>query len=530
MERRWSPWGSVLTRSPALLVAAFGGFAWLVLAPRTPDLAAQVYRVGLFHREGFAVFDANWYDGHHLPGYSLLFPALGATFGIHVVGIAAAVAIGVLFERLAREHFGERARTGVIWLAAATACDLLIGRLTFGLGVAFGLAALLALQRGRPRLAALLAVGCAAASPVAGLFLGLAGVAMIVAQRTPRGLIVALPSVGLVLALSMAFPEGGFQPFAAGSAIISVASGVAVALLVPPSERVLRAGGWLYAVAAAAAMVIPTPMGSNATRLGAVFAGPLIVCARAGRPLHRRDARRALVIAIAALFVWQWWGPVREILKTVGDPSTQVAYFAPLTHFLERQGGPPPRIEVPFTRGHWEAAYLAPRFPIARGWERQLDTKYNRIFYDQGALTPARYRAWLRSNAVSYVAVPDAPLDDHTVAEAAMVRAGLPYLTPVWANHHWSVWRVQNAAPVVDGAARLTALGSQSFALDVKRPGRVLVRVHWTRYWNVTAGAACLEQAPGGWTTVRALRPGPVRVAAELTTSDLLSQPDACPS
>ena len=33
---------------------------WLVADPRTPDLAAQVYRVNLFEKLGFAVWDEHW--------------------------------------------------------------------------------------------------------------------------------------------------------------------------------------------------------------------------------------------------------------------------------------------------------------------------------------------------------------------------------------------------------------------------------------------------------------------------------------
>lgn len=36
---------------------------WLAVGPATPDLAAQVYRAGLFAAHGFAVWDNGWYDG-----------------------------------------------------------------------------------------------------------------------------------------------------------------------------------------------------------------------------------------------------------------------------------------------------------------------------------------------------------------------------------------------------------------------------------------------------------------------------------
>jgi ACS family D-galactonate transporter-like MFS transporter len=127
---------------------------------------------------------------------------------------------------------------------------------------------------------------------------------------------------------------------------------------------------------------------------------------------------------LVALAAWQWLAPVREASKVVGDPSYQAAYYAPLIRFLERDVGGPVRVEVPFARAHWEAVHLAPYFPLARGWQTQLDVKYNALFYRPGAVTADAYRAWLARNAVAYVALPDAPLDP-SVFIAIRVLTGL---------------------------------------------------------------------------------------------------------
>ncbi len=42
------------------------------------------------------------------------------------------------------------------------------------------------------------------------------------------------------------------------------------------------------------------------------------------------------------------------------------------------------------------------------------------------------------------------------------------------------------------------------------------MRVHYTPFWHVTAGAARVTRGPGGWTTVTATRPGIVAVRAQL--------------
>ena len=50
-------------------------------------------------------------------------------------------------------------------------------------------------------------------------------------------------------------------------------------------------------------------------------------------------------------------------------------------------------------RDHWEARCVAPHVMLARGWERQLDSGRNTVFYDTSTplerLALARYRAWL---------------------------------------------------------------------------------------------------------------------------------------
>ncbi len=151
----WSEQAVVLV--PALAVAAALGLIWLIVDPRTPDLAAQVYRVGLFRQLGLAVWDGNWYAGHHLPGYSLLFPALGSAIGARAAGALCVLASTALFASLVAGEYGRAARWGAAAFAIAAVGDVWLGRLAFALGVPLALGAALALRRGHPFLAAALA-------------------------------------------------------------------------------------------------------------------------------------------------------------------------------------------------------------------------------------------------------------------------------------------------------------------------------------------------------------------------------------
>jgi hypothetical protein len=179
------------------------------------------------------------------------------------------------------------------------------------------------------------------------------------------------------------------------------------------------------------------------------------------------------------------------------------------------------RVEVPPTENHWESTYLASQFELARGWLRQLDTTRDEIFYgDDNQLTAATYGHWLRQNAISYVALPDAPLDYSSVAEKRLILSAPAYLRLRWSSPHWRVYSVSGSEPLVEpvgpAAARVLWVGRQGFGLEVTRPGDFLVRVNFTPYWSIERGAGCLLR-DGDWTLARASHAGVFRVAADFS-------------
>jgi hypothetical protein len=514
-----------IERTPAWVVAAILSTLYLILEPPSADLAAQVYRSDYFGREGFALWDNAWYAGHHMPGYSLLFPPLGWLLDPRVVGALCAVASAYLFERIADEHFHyAEGRPGVVWFGFATSLNLITGRLAFGLGVTLGLATILAVTHHRQVLGVALAVATTLASPVAGVFLALGAASWWLATRANRALVLAAAALVPAVFLSVAFPEGGPEPFVASSfwpALITIAF---VLLALPLEERELRIGCVLYALATVAAYAIASPMGGNIARLGALFGGPLLACL-----IWRR---RPLILAVLALplLYWQWNAPVRDWIRAHGDPAIEASYYRPLLGFLDgNTNGRPFRIEIPFTANHWESARVAPHYPLARGWERQLDKKYNALFYES-ELNPVKYRRWLDDNAVRYVALSDASLDGSAKHEDELVRSGtLPWLHEVFRSEHWRVYAVQDYRPLADGA-RVTKLGSDSIDLDAARPGDVRLRVHFSPYWAVVRGDGCVSSSGGSWTRLRVRRAGPIRIATRFSLGRVVSRGPRCSS
>ncbi|WP_187369256.1 hypothetical protein [Baekduia soli] len=513
-----------IAQPPAWLLAAALAGLYLLLDPPSADLAAQTYRTWLFHHAGFTIWDNGWYAGHHVPAYSVLFPPLSALLGPRVVGALAAVGAAWAFERLAATTRPAGARPAALLFAVATAAPLVSGRLTFALGVATAVAAALALARGRLGLAALAGTATALASPVAAVFLALALVARGAGHRDRRGLLTTLALLVATLApagvLSLLFPEGGDFPFAASALWPSLGATLLVGVLLPRGERALRLGVGLYALLLVAAAALSTPMGGNAVRLGAVMAAPVAA-------LVLWPARRGVLLALAPLLLyWQWTTPVNDWVHAARDPSVRAPYYAGLLARLAAAGGPPFRLEIPFTDNHWESARVGTHVPLARGWERQMDRKVNRLFYDGRPLTAARYRRWLDENAVRFVALPDAPLDPSAAAEAALVRRGIPYLDEVWHDAHWRLFAVRDPAPLARGA-RATALGIDSVTLDAPRAGRVALRVRWTPYWRLVAGRGCVV-ADGDWTALQLTRPGPARIRADFAPGRARARTPRC--
>src|SRR3954468_7681983 len=158
--------GSLAWALPVAITAALC-VLYLVLDLHPVDLAASTYRADLFGEHGLTLGNGNWYGGHYTLNYSVLSPPLTWLFGSVPLEIACALISTALFQTLARRHFGPGAVWGATWFAVTAGTLVFHGRVPFGIGVALGLGALLALQRRKPNLALALGVLCGLTSPVA---------------------------------------------------------------------------------------------------------------------------------------------------------------------------------------------------------------------------------------------------------------------------------------------------------------------------------------------------------------------------
>jgi hypothetical protein len=581
--------GALLERIPTWVLAstltAVLGLVYVIAAPPSTDLAAAAYRSDLFARVGFTLWDNSWYAGHHLPAYSLLAPALGSWLGPQLLNALAMVAATALFALLIDGCFPARAtRIAAVWFAIGASFVLLANRVPYDLGLALGLGALLVLRGasdshgagdrternglrrslGRRAAALALAVLCAVASPVAGAFLALAGVAWALTIRAANGwprvwpivfTLAALAPIGL---LTLAFPEGGTQPFVASAFYPDIAAILLIAALIVRAERarageidgpdrpgdpgdpskadgrgeavdrLLLTGTLLYALALLGAYVVPSAVGGNVDRLGALLAGPILACVLTAR--HPR-----LLLGLAPLFLyWQLNAPLADFASAASDPAVNASYYTPLLGELRTLGvgytERPARVEVVPTTDHGEARWMAPHVMLARGWERQLDQRDAALFYDEAStpLTPSRYHAWLSEQAVSYVALPDAPLDYSAKGEAKLLRSPPAYLREIWTSAHWRLFAVLGATPLAQAPAVLSSVTTDSFTLAEPHPENTRVRIRFTPYWAILGGHGCVRQAPGDWTEVQAPGPGSVHVGIDFSLARIFNHGPRC--
>lgn len=534
---------------------------YFILDLRGGDLAAHLYRAELFKNDGFFVWNYNWYGGHYVVSYGVMFPTLAATIGVRLAGAFAYIAAVLLFSVLAREVFPRRGATASSYVFAVVfSATLVIGQLPYALSVAIGLGAMLAAAHGRAWIAFFLAVNCALTSPLAALFVSFVAFTVWFAAWLPRRaahpnhegdprfklghlnilapieqrpfLVVAVGTLLPAMIVSALFPEGGSQPFHVASYLGALAFTAFFWYFVrddlsEDARRLVGIGVILYVVFLTGNELIASPIGGNAIRLGMILF-PTVAAAA----LWPRAGRFALAVVIP-LICWQ--GATAAWAIATRDATADPRFFAPVNRFLDKQDpAREDKVEVVFTRNHFEAAYIASRRPIARGWERQLDTKYNAVFY-QGDLTAAAYAQWLKDNDVRWVALPDAPIDYSARAEAELIKTDLPYLELVENHPDWKIYKVN--LPAVGGVEPryFDEESGRGFSIAPERYGTTVTRIRWQRFLRPSTG--CIRSTDDGYLELMlpkapaddvSSRPPVVTITADFSLGRLVGSAPSC--
>ncbi|MET7858485.1 MFS transporter [Streptomyces sp. NPDC005318] len=476
----------------ATVAAAVTHVLWfLFFANSGGDLAAQDAWAEFVGRHPGTAYNLAWYGGMHPVSYSVVSPYLMSVLGVRTtMMIAGTVSAGLTALILVRVRAVRNPLACSLAGVFAYLCNALSGRVTFGLGMMFALGAVAAVfcwpyrwrhkRWAKAAVAAPLAGLATAGSPVAGLFLGVVAAALFLNKRRPGAYALGLAPVAVVVLSSWLFPFSGTQPMSLATLSLPFLFAVLVLVLVPSDWRTVRSAAAVYGVGTLLTYVIDSQIGSNVTRMAMLFAGVVLLAAL---PYAVPRSRRwyALILAFVGMNFWVGFKGVDDIARTA-PAASWTRELAPLVNELQQVGAERGRVEVVPASSHREASALAPYVNLARGWNRQADMERNPLFYDD-TLNSANYRQWLDRWAVHYVVLPKGEPDSSgAVQEAALVEKGQPYLRAVWSDANWQLFAVDGPVPLADPPATVDRAGAGELTIHVRRAGRVLIRIPYSRW------------------------------------------------
>ncbi|MFE5405238.1 MFS transporter [Streptomyces sp. NPDC056580] len=491
-----------MLRHPVLSVTALAGALHIIwfftFANSGGDLAAQDAWAEFVGRHPDSAYNLAWYGGMHPVSYSVVSPYLMSVLGVRTtMMLAGTVSAALLTLVLLRSRVVRNPLWASLAGILAFVCNAVSGRVTFGLGTMFALGAVAAVfcwpHRWRHKrwakalVAAPLAALATMSSPVAGLFVGLVAVALFLQKRRPGAWALGLAPSAVVAVSAWLFPFAGTQPMTFGSVVMPLLYGLLCLFLVPKEWITVRLTAGVYSLGVVLVWLISSQIGSNISRLPMLFAGVTLVAAL---PYTVPRSRKWYVTVLAFLGFAGWIGfkSVDDIVHTT-PAASWARELAPLVNQLQNVGAEKGRVEVVPARSHREASALAPYVNLARGWNRQADMERNPLFYDD-TLNSANYHEWLQRWAVHFVVLPKDNPDGNGGGERerTLLRRGMPYLRQVWADANWQLFKVTDPSPLAEPNAVVDRAEQGEMTLQVRKPGRILIRIPYSPWLSVVDG------------------------------------------
>jgi hypothetical protein len=221
-----------------------------------------------------------------------------------------------------------------------------------------------------------------------------------------------------------------------------------------------------------------------------------------------------LLLAVLPALAWLVQNPVHDQLVAIEDGYSAEDYTSLREALLAREDLAGYRVELLDSSSHVGSHELGSSVLLARGWENQTEARYHESLFDAEMPDAADYRLWLTDNAVAYVAVAADPLTTfRTRAELGLIDSGLPYLTRVWSDDRWTLYRVEDPAPIVPPPLTLVEAAPSRMVLDVPDAAEHRLQIRPNRYLVARSESdpqvtACLTATPDHWVTLRAPVPG----------------------
>lgn len=507
-----------------LLVALIAIVALWIAHPTVGDLQAAIAReeaarsgVGLGYWFG-------WYGGVSPGSYSLVVPALSTVTGSLLLLCLATAAIALLAFPLSK---GGAHPTLVVWaITIAAVLNMLSGRVAFAVGGAIALAAIVACKRGNRALTVIGLLVAGLASPLAPAFVGLAALPFAFgrderARRTWWVLGGTALGVGVPFVM---FGNPGAQGFPATTLfwVAAIAIGAAFALTIPPARWIVP----LASVLAIFMFLVPTGVGSNLSRFFCLVLPCLCL-------YYSPKSLKFLAIALAPALIYATFVATADQVVASDSGASNTVYVPLRSELLSQSEIENHRVELVDAQTHAGAHKLGMTINLARGWENQSDSRFNPIFYEEGALTPESYRLWLSENAVAFVAVSADPLRQMK-EEAALVHSGLQYLDRVWGDGNWDLYKVADPEPIVPAPLTVVDSSPSQMVIDIPDTQVHAVQLRYAKYLVARSSVdetlfACIQSTPDNWITLQAALPGKYTLEGLLSVRGVVgAQPPDC--
>jgi hypothetical protein len=494
-----------LSRSTTLptLAVLISGVVFLIESPYVGDMWAAVARAGGAKVGVGLNYWFNWYAGASAPGsYSLLTPLLSAVIGARLLLVIATVALVPLAALASRGLPQQRL---AIWVCAAVgSLNLWAGRVPYTLGALVGVAAIVAVRAHRPVVASLLGAVTVAFSPLAGCFLGIALAAVVLVDKGRRTTALICGGIMLtaLLGLSLWFGTPGPQGFSAASAIFGAT--LLISLLSLRPAKPVAATLWITLAVLPLLAIVPNGIAANIMRL-IYTALPVAVAATAtvrSKPRLVLGLVPALACCLGATII-----DLHTADAPISKPDAYTALRSELTQLPDLTNR---RLEVARDGSHAAAAMLVNTAALARGYETQTENDVDAVLISN-SLTATTYRQWLDANAVGYVAAARTPVAQTN--EWRLVTSGqLPYLTKVWSDRYFDLYRVQDATTIVPAPAQLLSADQASMTIYIPHEMRLTLRLRYSHLLTARSEpapkSADFDETPDGWTSFHAKQPG----------------------
>lgn len=472
------------------------------------DTPAHLYKMALVGQPSAFFWDNNWYGGaYDLISYGFTFYFAAKLVGYEALVVLSAGALPLLYFLYMRRIYGRCSYVGAIGLAVVLAAYLANGQDPFLFAMALMLGGMVLVAYRHPIVAVVPIAASLFANPLAFLVGTIFLLADFIATPSRRSyylrvLLYLAPALAARALVSVVFYEHASYVYSFAFVLLCAGWGITGFLMTRLSRDPQRyAQGVLFLTSVAVGLAIycvpGNAIGSNVMRFFFLFGFPLYW----ETVHHSLLPKVALLLLLGASFFGQTIPPLSHYFRLAAEPSAKASFFYPALSFAANHYDPDYRLHVVALADHWEAYYFSVNgFPITRGWYRQADAEHNQVLSQRG-FSAAAYVRWLRDMGVDYVFLPHAPLDWNGGRERGILRTSSAFTT-VWTGRDWTVYRLHRPSPLavsMDGGKDpdVVKVLHQSIYLRVPAPGRYLVKVTYSPYWQVTSGVGRLRRAPG---------------------------------